>query len=112
VLLTRESTVCVRFGCGWEGPLAGELHAFNQREGKPVSVPRYHLDRFGTYLGFVDESGRYFDRSGCLRGSVNDAGKVYDETGSPRGHIDTQGQVWDEQGSYRGYLLRRACWGS
>ena len=90
--------------------MAGDLHAFNYREGKPVSVPRYHLDRFGTYLGFVDESGRYFDRSGCLRGSLNASGKLYDETGAPRGHIDTQGQVWDEQGGYRGYLLRRACW--
>ena len=101
-----------RFGFERKERLAGDLHAFNCREEKPVSVPRYHLDRFGTYLGFVDESGRYFDRSGSLRGSVNASGKVYDETGAPSGHIDTQGQVWDERGGYRGYLLRRACWGS
>ncbi len=76
------------------------------RRGPPDPPParRYHFDRFGSYLGYLDESGRYYDREGVCRGYVNREGLFYDVEGTCRGHIDVQGQMWDERGSYRGYF--------
>jgi len=67
-------------------------------------VRRYHFDRFGSYLGYLDESGLYYDRAGVCRGRVSAEGFFYDTEGTCRGRIDVQGQMWDERGSYRGYF--------
>jgi hypothetical protein len=71
-----------------------------------MAARRYHFDRFGTYLGYVDEHGRYFDRCEQLQGTVTNAGIVCDTNGAPRGHIDVQGQYWDQEDIFLGYFRR------
>jgi hypothetical protein len=65
---------------------------------------RYHFNRYGSYIGYVDEKGQYFLCDGTYRGRLGESGQLYDEHGTPRGHIDAQGQYWDEHRTFRGYF--------
>jgi len=65
---------------------------------------RYHFDRHGSYLGYVDERGRYFDVRDRQVGSLVAGQKLYDRLGAYRGRVDAQGNYFDELGRCRGYL--------
>jgi hypothetical protein len=65
---------------------------------------RYHFNRYGSYIGYVDEDGRYFLCNGTYRGHLDSKGVVFDEGGKLQGHVDVQGQYWDADGSFLGYL--------
>ena len=65
---------------------------------------RYHFDRHGNYLGYIDERGRYFDVRGRQEGSLVSGQKLYDRQGAYRGRVDAQGNYFDELGRCRGYL--------
>lgn len=69
-----------------------------------VAARRYHFNRYGSYIGFVDEDGRYYLCDGTYRGCLTAAGVMLDPSGRRRGHVDVQGQYWDEEGVFRGYL--------
>lgn len=69
-----------------------------------MTAPGYHFDRFGTYLGYVDQHGHYYEKDGTCRGTLADDGALVDGDGVCRGRFDVQGQFWDERGSYGGYL--------
>lgn len=64
----------------------------------------YHFDRWGSYVGHLDEENRYFLRDGTLRGRLVESRKLYDENGRYLGRLDAQGQYWDERGEFRGYF--------
>jgi len=69
-----------------------------------MTAVKYHFDRWGSCVGYVDADGRYFDARGMLRGHVNERSRLYGEDGAYRGRFDIQGQFWDEHGIARGYL--------
>jgi len=71
-----------------------------------MQASRYHFDRFGAYLGYVDPSGRYYQRDGTCRGLIGTDGALIDCEGVCRGRFDVQGQFWDEKGGYGGYLAQ------
>jgi hypothetical protein len=66
--------------------------------------PGYLFDRWGTYVGMIDDSGCYFDTHGRELGRVVAGREVYHRDGTYRGHIDALGQYWDELGHFLGYL--------
>lgn len=68
-------------------------------------MTHYHFDRYGRYLGYLDESGRYYDSGGACQGYVV-SGEFYDTLGNRRGRIDVMGNFYDECGTCRGYLRR------
>jgi hypothetical protein len=65
---------------------------------------RYHFDRHGNYLGYIDERGRYFDVGGRQVGNLVGGQRFYDRQGAYRGRVDAQGSYFDELGRCRGYL--------
>jgi hypothetical protein len=65
---------------------------------------RYHFNRFGTYLGYIDGVGHYHDANDIYRGAVSTTGDFFDEHGVYRGWIDVQGQYNDERGAACGYF--------
>lgn len=77
-----------------------------------MRAARFHFDRFGAYLGYVDPLGHYFDKGGTYRGAMSADGSFFDEKGVSRGRFDILGQYWDESGTYRGYLSQAHMAGS
>jgi hypothetical protein len=65
---------------------------------------RYHFNRYGSYIGYVDENGSYYLRDGTYRGCLNNKGAVFDANGKHCGHVDIQGQYWGDDGMFLGYL--------
>jgi len=65
--------------------------------------PRYLFDRWGTYIGKIDESGAYFDAKGYRVGQFTGR-DVYGCDGTHRGWIDVVGQYWSERGQFLGYV--------
>lgn len=65
---------------------------------------RYHFNRYGSYIGYIDEDGKYFLCDGTYRGSVTSGGTFYDENGQLHGRVDVQGQYWGEDGVFLGYF--------
>jgi len=69
-----------------------------------ATARRYHFDRWGSVLGYMDHNGHYYDKTGSCRGEVVGGRDLYDTNGVYRGHFDIQGQYWDEDRVGRGYL--------
>jgi hypothetical protein len=67
---------------------------------------RYHFDRFGSYLGYVDDTGNYYDLTGTCRGYFEPAGggDFYTSDGTRGGFVDPVGNFYDDQTIHLGYL--------
>jgi hypothetical protein len=68
-------------------------------------IPRYIFDRWGTWIGNVEDDSRYCDPHGHCVGKVMPDGMVYDQKGACRGHFDVQGQLWDAHGTSLGGMI-------
>ena len=64
----------------------------------------YQFDWHGSYLGCVDDQGRYLDTAGKVRGKLVGGRDLYDDRGHYRGYIGAQGNYYDEHGDCRGYF--------
>ncbi len=65
---------------------------------------RYHFNVHGSYLGYIDEVGRYFLSDGTQSARLEEDGTMRDLAGRRCGRVDAQGRYWDAQGNYCGYF--------
>jgi hypothetical protein len=80
------------------------------RQGRGREAMTYYFFDFrGAYLGYLDDSGKFFDESGVQWARLANGGKVLGTDGRDRGHLNAQGCFFEPNGACRGYLRDMAA---